>query len=268
MWHEPRRRQRYVVGADVAENVVRDRKARKTVVQYTDDRPDYSAAIVLEVETGQHMASWRGAIDPAEYATVLAAIGRYYDSALLIVEITGPGLGVMETLSKALRYENLYRTKLFNALVDDPLAPSFGWRTNSHTRPMLIQRIHEVLNSHMARTEDMELIDELRTMEFDEAGKARGRGKNKDDRALAYGLALQARYELLYGRVGEAEEQKDEDRLDGFERMVWRRARARMEEAQRRKHGDRRAGARRRPIGAGARAFGRVPRKVKRPSRP
>jgi hypothetical protein len=201
IWDHPRDNFEYVIGVDTAEGRVKDRSAadRRKQFSYSDNRPDYSAAVVLEMESSMHVATWHGYMTPDEFATVCAAIGWYYNTALVVPEINGPGLVVVTRLAETFQYNNLYRTRMFNVMERDPWQPQWGWRTDMHSRKLLIARIHEALNGGHLFTRDRHLIDELRTLEFDDQGVERGKGKNKDDRVLALGMALQGRYEALGG---------------------------------------------------------------------
>lgn len=229
VWDQPKDGVEYVIGVDVAENKRRDRSAieRRTRMVYTDQRPDYSAAIVLETMTGLHVASWHGYCPPDEFSTIVAAIGFYYNTAFIVPEINGPGLAVVTRLSDTIRYDNLYRTTAFNVLDRDPYAPQWGFRTDAHTRPILITRVHEVLNTGTLFTRDADLISELRTMEFDDSGVARARGKNKDDRVLALALALQGRYQCINQQGGLHREQNK--RPSTYDEMVWAKVKEQQE---------------------------------------
>lgn len=200
IWDHPEDGWDYCIGADTAENVVRDRGASRRTkrVSYIDDRPDYSAAMVIEMETGRHIASWHGYEDPSVYGYFLDALGRYYNDALLVPELNGPGISVVERLLD-LRYPNLYRAVQFNDIDPEGPASSWGWRTTQENRPRLISRVSQAINSPTFTTRDKALVDELRTMQYDESGKPRAKGKDKDDRVIALGLALQGRYEALSG---------------------------------------------------------------------
>lgn len=200
IWDHPDDGIGYVIGADTAENVVRDRGASRRAkrVSYVDDRPDYSAAIVIELETGRHVASWHGYEDPGVYGSFLCALGLYYNEALLVPELNGPGISVVERLLD-LRYPNLYRGMEWNDIDPEGPASSWGWRTTRENRPRLIARISEILQTTAFTTRDKQLVDELRTMQHSEDGTPRAKGRDKDDRVIALGLALQGRYESLSG---------------------------------------------------------------------
>lgn len=234
-WEKPGTR--YVIGADVAEGKVRDIGAGKRMPgsSFLSDRPDYSAAIVIELETARHVASWHGYCPPSEWAGALVALSKIYNDAFLVPEINGPGLAAVDVMVRVLRYPNLYRRKTWGADIQGEWSTGeWGWCTSRVTRPLLIQRVHEWLKSEVG-TRDPGLIKELRTMEIDEQGTARARGKNKDDRVIALGLALEGRYELLHGTTSSSIAEGS-SRLDSFEAAVW----DRVKEQQ--KHGRSRNG--------------------------
>lgn len=212
----------YVIGVDVAEGRKRDRRAleRRTGVSYGDDRPDYSAAIVLELVSGLHVATWHGYLSPDEFAGVVAAMGIYYRNALLVVEINGPGGAVIERLNTTLQYDNLYRSRMFNVLDMDPWQPKFGFRTDASSRKVLMMHVHAALNSQQLFTRDERLIHEMRTMEFDDQGTERGRGKNKDDLVFALALALQGRYTSV-GLNGGQEAPAPKSGEERYAAQVW-----------------------------------------------
>lgn len=214
VWDQPKDHCKYVIGADPSEGKVRDKGVGKRKFNYLDDRPDYSAAIVLELETGLHVASWHGYLPPEQFAVVIAALGQHYNNALIVPEINGPGLVLVTALSETLHYPNLYRTRLFNVYDRDMHVAQWGWRTTADSRQMLVSRINEAVHQGNAFTRDRGLIGELRTMEFDDQGNPRARGKNKDDRVLAFGMALQGRFERLGGLQEEPEKKNDKRAYD------------------------------------------------------
>lgn len=238
VWDHPNDETDYVIGIDVAEGRKKDRSAseRRGVVSYSDSRPDYSAMVVLEVETALHAATWHGYIPPDALATCAAALGYYYNTALLVPEINGPGIAVITKLAETIQYPNLYRSRVFNVMDRDPHSPSLGWRTDAHSRKILMVRIHEMLASDSIFTRDKVLISELRTMEFDDAGTERARGRNKDDCVLALAMALQGRHEA----VGSGFSRKERPKLPPGERMsqeIWDRVKQKQASHERHRTG-------------------------------
>ncbi len=221
IWDYPHDNGVYVVGADVAEGKVRDKGTTRGVVAVGRDQPDYSVGIVMEANTGVHVASWHGYLAPIDFATALSALAWLYNQALVVPEVNGPGISVIEQLVRVLNYPNIYVSKLFGVERDMSIDNvAYGFRTTASTRPILINHIHRAVGSGL-KTRDRGLARELRTMEFDDNGVARSRGRNKDDRVLALGLALQGVSELLQGSVtpNAAQEPK------GPDAEIWKRVR-------------------------------------------
>lgn len=220
IWDKPLENRKYVLGMDTAEGRERD-LGQMRKVGGRDDRPDYSAGIVIDMETGQHVASWRGQIPPIEWGYAGAAIGYFYNEALIVPEINGPGIAVVEALADHVQYPNLYINRTFGNIGAEEGVHKWGWRTTVQTRPLLIARIEEALTSDAVFTRDHMLIRELRTMEIDERGIARARHPNHDDMVIAFGLALQGRQEYLYGVQSDNPVDEYAD-LPAWERRVWR----------------------------------------------
>lgn len=222
IWDDPKPSYRYVAGADVAENKVRDRALTRGRPGSFRERPDYSAIAVIEQDTALHVASWHGYIDPTEFAIVCAAIGIHYNYALLVPEINSAGIAVVESLTKIIQYPVLYRNRMFNKVELDPMGSEWGWRTTDMSRSLLIAQIQAAVNGGQVFTRDQRLIDELRCMQYDEQGKPRGIGRDKDDMVFAFGLALMGRNDSLSGRLGVANE-KPESRLSLDDQITWSR---------------------------------------------
>ena len=244
IWDEPKHRAKYVLGVDISEGKVRDRKrsSRAQLYSYSDERPDYSAVMVVEIETGQHVASWHGYVQPTDFYPIVAAIGYHYNTALIVPEINAMGVTVVEGLVKILDYPNVYRSKIWNRVEADPLGSEWGWRTTTNSRPYLIARLDEAIQQGRLFTRDAQLVDELRTMQYDEMGVPRASGKDKDDRVMALGLALQGRYESLNGTAGSVDPAPW-----GSNPLADQRWNLVQKELESRNHGHRPPGARGRP---------------------
>jgi hypothetical protein len=221
VWDEPVPGRLYVCGIDVAENRVRDRMLTRGRQTVQTEKPDYSCIIVLEEESGLHVATWHAHIDATEFAIVCAAVGLYYNGALLVPEINSAGVAVVETLTKVIGYYPLYRSRIYNRIEADPLGPEWGWRTTPHNRPILISKISMAVNYERLFTRDYELVKELRTMQYDESGMERARGRDKDDRVMALGLALIGRAESLEGSLDTDPPGQKRERLSPDDAAVW-----------------------------------------------
>jgi hypothetical protein len=234
VWDWPVQSAKYVIGIDVASGKYKDigamRRTPALMSQLAKERPDYSCAIVIDQETAQHVASWHGYIEPTELASAVAALGVEYNGALLVPERNTYGAATIETLHRQIRYDNIYVDKNWNKVADVELwGTGLGWATTESSKPFLIQRVHEWLAAG-PYTRDRDLVTELRTMQYDEQGRARAKGRDKDDRVIALGLALQGRYELMYGTTTH----KDVKRTPyTIEERLWAKYRQKVKERER-----------------------------------
>lgn len=235
IWDPPTERGEYVIGVDTATGRARDiARQRGSSLLYRDLKPDYSAAIVITKEHGQHVASWHGDIGVTDWAYVAAAIGMHYNAALLVPELEGPGEGVVDLLANHIRYPNLYRNRTFNVAQGTTYTTRWGWHTGPTTRHYLIARIEEALDTGTLFTRDHDLVKELRTMEVDEGGTPRAKHPNKDDRVMALGMALQGRFELMNGTLDTGERARDDlEGLDRVSRETWNQLRAQRARSER-----------------------------------
>lgn len=223
VWDWPTESGKYVIGADVAEGRVRDKAVVRRRIESRRDRPDYSAAVVLELVSGEHVASWHGWENTVDYADALASIGLTYNCALIVPELNGPGVAVTEHLLRVRGYPNLYRSAMLGKSElhpDQDGMTDFGWRTSQSSRAQLIHLIQCEVGAKTVRTRDRRLVRELRTLQYDEMGVPRAKNPDKDDMVFAYGLALQGRYELLVGRQDQSQVERQPD---GPDEWVWRR---------------------------------------------
>lgn len=189
-WKEVRKDKEYVIGADVAEG-----KAVTDDPHAGSEGRDYSAAVVLEMRSGELVAGYHDQLPSNEFAVDLDYLGRYYNDALLAPESNTYGASVIQNLRNA-DYPNLYLPPEVSS--HSHVGLRLGWVTSRSTRPRIIDAIREAL---AARFEIpwKELLDELEAMEMDpKTGRAQAPYGAHDDIAMAYGIALCVREEYLY----------------------------------------------------------------------
>lgn len=174
VWDLPVIRDKYVVGADVAEGL---------------EHGDYSSAHVLHVRTGKVVAHWHGHIPPDEYGEILSDLGHFYNKALIGVENNNHGL----TTCVALRFHK-YPNVFYSRIVDERtkrVTPKMGWSTTKKTRPLMLDDLYASLRDGAVEVLDKETIGELRTFIRDE--NARLHGSPFDDRTMSLAITEQMR---------------------------------------------------------------------------
>lgn len=135
IWEAPRRDSLYVLSADVSEGLGLDRCSADVTRVGTITEPNEQVA--------QFVSS---RIDPIDFASVLDVMGRLYRgkdglSALLAIEINGPGTATQSQLARAIGYDNLWIWEYEDAA--DPSrrrSTRMGWVTGQRTRLMMLTR--------------------------------------------------------------------------------------------------------------------------------
>lgn len=160
----------YVIGADTAEGLV---------------GKDYSAAVVLDKNTREQVATLRGHMKPKVFAEKLVELAGYYKSTQdfepqLAVERNNHGHAVILWLEEELNYPNLFTHN------DDRV----GWKTNSVTRPIMLDTFIDAVEEQEVKIYDPVIINEAMKL-IDNNGKTEAMEGHHDDAVIATSIALQ-----------------------------------------------------------------------------
>ena len=147
---------------------------------------DYSAAEVVELETGLQCAEFAVHIGGLELARLVTAIAAEYNDAFLVVERNNHGSGVLALIESVCRYPRIYRQ-----------AGQMGWLTTSLSRPAVIGRLNAGLIEQPDRFMSKRLLSECRSFVRLPNGNTGARAGTHDDRVMAMAIGLAARAELL-----------------------------------------------------------------------
>lgn len=173
VWEQPQEGRKYVIGADVA-----------------DVGEDKSVATIMDVERSKTVARWRGDIEPSEFGELLDQLGRYYNRALVGVEINNHGLTTVQRL-RDLNYENLYRRERGKDERWEQYTSKLGWATNRQTKPLMIDALAEAINAGKIEDYDLEFVREGFTFVIDDRGKTEAQDGSHDDVVMSTAIALQ-----------------------------------------------------------------------------
>ena len=174
IYEPPKRGVFYILGADVAEGL---------------PSGDNSVISVIRADNAEQVAEFGGKIDTTTFANQIDWVGRWYNNALVVPERNNNGHAVLERLDKELMYPSIYKHK-----DDDRL----GWPMTVKTRPIVVgymqdfsREAPEVINSSNLIAESLSFVRNTRGRP-EAAGKGK-EGGSKDDRLIAWGLALTVR---------------------------------------------------------------------------
>jgi hypothetical protein len=166
-WKLPRNGRTYVLGADPAGG---------------GSDGDFSAAMVVDVVTGEHLASLHGRLDPDSFAGHLVTVAEIYNNALIAVERNQHGYGVHSALTNAYSYGNIYKY---------PDDKKEGWPTNQKTKGVMNSKLQQLVRDRELQTPEMEFIYEAQSY-VQRNNKVGAEEGMHDDRVVAMGIAQMA----------------------------------------------------------------------------
>lgn len=186
VWELPVRHGRYVVAVDVG-----GRSAKA----------DWSVIAVLKVPRQglpEVVAQWRGHVDHDMLARKSAAVARFYNKALLIIEsntfetadsggATDSNLFVLNRLAS--EYGNLYRRRTFDK-VTNTYSTNVGFHTNRSTKALLIGGLIEAVREGAYIERDNEACNELMVYEQRPNGSYGAKDGYHDDILMTRAIAL------------------------------------------------------------------------------
>jgi hypothetical protein len=181
IWERPSPAGRYVIGADVAEGLLKG---------------DYSAAVVLDRHSGVEVAELHGHWEPDEFARHLTNLGRAYGgqqgAAFLAVEKNNHGHAVLLALQTLYGYSNLYLHREYDENRLQATARP-GWLTTTKSKPLMIDGLAQAIRERRPFRNAL-FLAEARTYTVKNNGETAGSGTAHDDRVMAYSIAEMLRH--------------------------------------------------------------------------
>lgn len=187
IWKYPDVTHSYIVSADVARG----------------DGEDYSGAIVLDVETCEQVAEYKGKIDTQAFGRMLVSIATEYNSALLIIDNKNIGWSTVQ-IAIDLKYPNLYYSykndpfldenihlrRAYDMATKDDMVP--GLTTTTRIRPVLVSKLENYFRDFGIGIYSRRLLNELKVFVWI-GGKPQAQRGYNDDLVMALAMALYVR---------------------------------------------------------------------------
>ena len=148
---------------------------------------DYSVAQILDSKKRQ-VATWRGHVHPDYFADVLAALGKYYNNAYVIVENNSHGILTCTRLGKDMAYQPFY-TEVQVDKITDRETIKLGFTTTSKTKPLIIDQLRASVRDGDMVLNDKTTIREMMTYIVTESGAMEAEPGCHDDCVMALALA-------------------------------------------------------------------------------
>lgn len=176
VWNAPEKGHQYAIGADVAEGL---------------EKGDYSAAEVIDRQTGEHVAEWHGHIDADLYGVELVRLARWYNNAWVAAEANNYGIATNKAIAKS-KYTRLMNRP--DSIEQDDLdvdeTDKLGWLTTEVSRKYMTETLRSSMREG-SLVPNGNLVSECITFVYNEKGKAEAQPGCYDDRVMAAAIALQ-----------------------------------------------------------------------------
>lgn len=187
IWSYPDYSKTYCVCADVARG----------------DGEDYSAFHVIDVETIEQVAEFKGKVDPATFGNMLISIATEYNTALLVIDNRNIGYATIQVALdngyKNLHYtyksdpfldQNIHLRKGYDLKAKQDMVP--GYSIDVKTRPILISKLDTYFREKAPIIHSKRFMNELRVFMWVD-GKPQAQKGYNDDLVMAFCMGLMVR---------------------------------------------------------------------------
>ena len=166
---------------------------------------DWFIGQVLNAKTGKQVACLRHQTDEDLYVRQMYCLGYYYNSRNMKTGITTPALLCVESNFSTypnkelvrLGYPNLFvreKEDRFTGIMDK----SFGFRTTSVTRPVIIAELVKIVRESVNLISDKLTLEEMLTFIKNEKGRAEAQAGSHDDLVMALAIAYYSRSQVVF----------------------------------------------------------------------
>ena len=173
VYQEPAPGGAYVIGADTA-----------------GEGSDFNVGQVIDHITGQQVCTIRGQMDEDLFAKQLYCLGKHYHTALVSIEANFSSYPIREL--ERLRYSRQYVRQAEDSFTHR-IRQSYGFKTSSVTRPLVIAGLVEVVREHPEWLNDRDTLNEMLTFVRNENGRPEAQEGAHDDCVMSLGIAYYTR---------------------------------------------------------------------------
>ncbi len=147
----------------------------------------YTAKVINNLTRKTAATLHKQSMDDDIYAEQLYCLGKYYNEALIGIEVNY-SLQPTKYLAEKLKYSNLYvREQLDN--ISKKVVKRFGFETNSKTRPVILSDLVTLIREDVTIEEDAATLKEMLTFVKNDKGRAEAMEGFHDDLVMALAIA-------------------------------------------------------------------------------
>ena len=185
-----------------------------------DPAGDGSDSFILQcldnIDMRQAATFKRRKLDEDIYAQQAYCLGVYYNNALLALETNWSTYPVLEL--ERLRYPKQYVRESFDNYTH-AVKSSFGFRTDSKTRPVIIANLIKAVREDISFLHDRSTLEEMLTFVRSESMRPEAEAGAHDDCIMALAIALYARgQQRTYVETAAMDAVWTKDMLEDYER--------------------------------------------------
>lgn len=156
---------------------------------------DYSAIQVISVEDFEVVAEMQAKMTPADLSIEAYRIGRFYNNAIAVPEITGGWGHTIEQELKRFHYPNLYTRKILDRLTKK-WTDKVGWDTTAASRAHMLDTLERVLRERELGLFSFRAVNELATFVYGKNNKPQAQDGCNDDLVIALAIGVTVCLEL------------------------------------------------------------------------
>jgi hypothetical protein len=181
------------------------------------DGRDKSAFHVLDMQSMEQVAEFKGLVDTKGYGNLLVSVATEYNNAILVVENNNVGWATLQQIidigypntfysSADLQYVDLER-QTSNKINRQEKNMVPGFTTTTRTRPLIISKLETYFRDKSVKTNSVRLYEELSVFIWN-GSKAEAMTGYNDDLVTSLGVGLWVRDTALRLRADSGEYQK------------------------------------------------------------
>jgi hypothetical protein len=178
VWAPPEPECKYVIGADVSRG----------------NAEDYSTFHIVNIDTCEVVADFRGKLPPDKFAQLLITYGYLYNTALICQELNNVGVAAAIKLKNEkypkLFYEKVMKNGYMNYNEQDIVDELPGFTTKESTRIEMLAKLENALRNEKLKVFSKRLYEEFQTFIW-KGNKPQAQKGYNDDMVLALAIACQ-----------------------------------------------------------------------------
>lgn len=163
------------------------------------DGKDFSGAQVIEIESNEQVAEFKGQLSPKEFGLFLVSLATEYNNALLVVESNNMGWSTIDTILER-GYQNLYYSIKGDTTNSDTYFAKYedinnlvpGFNTSMKLRPLVINKFREYISDRSTTIRSKRLLEEMRVFIW-KNGRPEAQYGYNDDLLMSYAIGMYLR---------------------------------------------------------------------------